>query len=191
MIMSTQLQHFGKYAFQQCLGQDSVVEVWKAFDTQLQRVVTIKILHANLQADPQFLRRFVREARMLAALHHPNIVRLHDFQVIEPSSSAQGRAYMVMDEVTGQSLAHYIEQTSAAGTFPPPAEIVHLFTALANSFDFALQHGFIHRALTPSTILLDTRHSSPSRIGEPVLTDFGMARLLAEAPTTLSGSWQD
>ena len=88
--MSTDLQHLGKYDLRERLGRGSMTEVWKAFDTQLQRPVAIKLLHADLRTDPHFMNRFIREARVVAALHHPNIVHLHDFQVTEPPASEEG-----------------------------------------------------------------------------------------------------
>ncbi len=91
--MSTEpLRRLGKYELLQSLGHGGMAEVWKARDTQLQRFVAIKLLHANLQADPDFVARFQREAQAIASLRHPNIVQIHDFQVsLPPESSARGR----------------------------------------------------------------------------------------------------
>src|SRR6266849_9163105 len=77
-------QHLGKYELRERLGRGGMAEVWKAFDSQLERYVAIKILHADLQSDPEFLTRFTREARVIASLHHPNIVQIHDFQIYQP-----------------------------------------------------------------------------------------------------------
>src|SRR5438477_1387464 len=125
--MSTRSQRLGKYELQQRLGQGGVAEVWKALDTQLQRYVAIKLLHANLKEDPHFIVRFEREAQLIASLHHPNIVQIHDFQIA--SSEQEGTlAYMVMDYVEGETLADYIGTTSGLGNVPSPLEIVQLFT---------------------------------------------------------------
>ena len=87
--MSTNPQRLGKYELLERLGQGGMAEVWKARDTQLQRYVAIKILHANLQEDPNFITRFEREAQLIASLHHPNIVQVHDFEVARsPESGA-------------------------------------------------------------------------------------------------------
>jgi serine/threonine protein kinase len=72
-------QRLGKYMLREPLGHGGMAEVWKAYDTELQRNVAIKILHANLQTDSEFIARFTREARVIATLHHPNIVQIHDF----------------------------------------------------------------------------------------------------------------
>src|SRR5713226_10653250 len=116
-------RRLGKYELQESLGQGGMAEVWKARDTQLQRYVAIKLLHANFQEDPTFIARFEREAQLIASLHHPNIVQIHDLRI----ASTQGEgtiAYMVMDYVEGQTLADYIRSTSARGNFPSSAEIV-------------------------------------------------------------------
>ena len=67
--MSTQPRRLGKYELQERLGQGGMAEVWKALDTQLQRYVAIKLLHANLKEDPNFMVRFEREAQLIASLH--------------------------------------------------------------------------------------------------------------------------
>src|SRR5947209_14013566 len=105
--MSTEsLRRLGKYELQERLGQGGMAEVWKALDTQLRRHVAIKLLHANLQADPDFVTRFEHEAQAVASLRHPNIVQIHDFQVSEPPESASPTPYMVMAYIEGQTLAH-------------------------------------------------------------------------------------
>src|SRR5216683_6305204 len=116
--MSANLQRLGKYELLERLGQGGMAEVWKAHDTQLQRYVAIKLLHANLQEDPNFITRFEREAQLIASLHHPNIVQIHDFQVSPVAETGDPIAYMVMDYVEGQTLADYIRNTSASRHFP-------------------------------------------------------------------------
>src|SRR6266849_11050490 len=109
MTMSTeQFKRLGKYELQQRLGQGGMAEVWKALDTQLQRYVAIKVLHANLQEDPNFITRFEHEAQLIASLHHHNIVQIHDFQVSRPPESPSTIAYMVMAYIEGQTMTDYI-----------------------------------------------------------------------------------
>src|SRR5438876_9658681 len=78
--MNTPPRYIGKYELHERLGQGGTAEVWKALDPHLQRYVAIKMLHANLQSDPDFIKRLEREARAVATLRHPNIVQIHDFQ---------------------------------------------------------------------------------------------------------------
>jgi eukaryotic-like serine/threonine-protein kinase len=165
-------QHLGKYELRERLGRGGIAEVWKAFDPQLERYVAIKVLHADLQADPEFNTRFTREAKVIASLHHPNIVGIYDFQISHPPQSHAPTAYMVMEYIEGQTLAHYIRSTSREGEFPPPMHIVHLFLSISKAVDYAHQQGMIHRDIKPANILLDQRNTAFNPMGEPVLTDF-------------------
>jgi eukaryotic-like serine/threonine-protein kinase len=185
--MSTHPQRLGKYELLEQLGYGGMAEVRKALDTHLQRLVAIKLLHANLKEDPHFIVRFEREAQLIASLHHPNIVHLHDFQIA--SSEEEGAiAYMVMEYIEGQTLADYIRTTSGRGNFPSPTEIVQLFTSIGLAVDYAHQQGMIHRDLKPANILLDQRNTTRNPMGEPILTDFGLARLLGTSSATLTAT---
>src|SRR6266568_1487861 len=186
---SSNPQRLGKYELRERLGRGGMAEVWKAFDSQLERYVAIKILHADLQSDPEFLTRFTREARVIASLHHPNIVQVHDFQVIRSPETNTPIAYMVMDYVEGQTLADYIRSTSRMGKFPPAADIVQLFASISRATDYAHHHGMIHRDIKPANILLDKRHTAHNPMGEPILSDFGIAKLLGVSTGTQSGNW--
>jgi eukaryotic-like serine/threonine-protein kinase len=187
--MSTEpRRRLGKYELQERLGHGGMAEVWKALDTQLQRYVAIKLLHANLQADPEFVKRFQHEAQAIASLRHPNIVQIHDFQVSQPSGSDSPTAYMVMAYIEGQTLAHYIANTSARGRIPSPVEIVNLFTSISLAVDYAHQKGMIHRDIKPANILLDQHNTARNPMGEPILTDFGLAKLLGVSAGALTAT---
>ncbi len=185
--MNTRPRRLGKYELQEQLGRGGMAEVWKALDTQLQRYVAIKLLHANLQEDPHFIVRFEREAQLIASLHHPNIVQIHDFQ-IAVSEEEGTLAYMVMEYVEGQTLADYIRQTSHQGNIPSPAEIVQFFTSISLAIDYAHQQGMIHRDIKPANILLDKRNTTRNPMGEPILTDFGLAKLMATSAATFTAT---
>ena len=182
-------QHLGKYELRERLGRGGMAEVWKAYDPQLQRYVAIKILHADLQTDPEFMSRFAREGRLIASLHHPNIVQIYDFQTSDSPESHHPIAYMVMDYVEGPTLAEYLRNTSRLGKYPPPADLVQLFASISRAVDYAHQQGMIHRDIKPGNILLDKRHTTQNVMGEPVLTDFGIAKLMGPGSNTLSGTW--
>ena len=117
--MSTSSRRLGQYELQERLGYGGMAEVWKAFDVQLHRHVALKLLHAKLQDDPNFIARFEREARLIASLHHPNIVHVHDFQIAS-SEVDDTAAYMVMEYIEGQTLAGYIESSSKHGQYSTP-----------------------------------------------------------------------
>lgn len=181
-----ELERLGKYELLERLGSGGMGEVWKARDTELQRFVAIKLLHADLQADPDFVAHFTREARLVASLHHPNIVQIHDFQLTDTEGS-RVRAYMVMDYIGGGTLADYLLNTSRRGLYPPAAEIVYLFTSVGLALDYAHQKGMIHRDIKPANILLD-KSARDTALGEPVLSDFGIARLQGASASTVTGA---
>ena len=178
------LERLGKYELLERLGQGGMGEVWKARDTQLRRFVAIKFLHANLQSNADFVAHFMREAQFVASLHHPNIIQIHDFQLTD-SRGTGAAAYMVMDYVEGGTLGDYIRATSRKGLFPSNADIVYLFTAISLALDYAHQKGMVHRDIKPANILLDKRATSKP-MGEPILTDFGIAKLQGGGATTVT-----
>ena len=184
--MGTSPKHLGKYELLTRLGQGGMAEVWKAFDPQLQRMVAIKFMHANLRSDPDFVNRFVREGQAIATLHHPNIVQVYDFQVSSPEDE-NPMAYMVMAYIEGETLADYLQRTSYAGNIPPADEIVRLFTSLGLAIDYAHQHRIIHRDIKPANILLDSLNTLHNSMGEPILTDFGIVKMLGAAAITSTG----
>jgi eukaryotic-like serine/threonine-protein kinase len=187
--MSTEpLRRLGKYELRERLGQGGMAEVWKAFDTQLQRYVAIKLLHTKLLEDPNFVTRFELEAQLIASLHHPNIVQIHDFQVSRPPETDRTIAYMVMAYVEGQTLARYIASTSAQGKIPSPNEIVNLFTSISLAVDYAHKKGMVHRDIKPANILLDSHNTARNPMGEPILTDFGLAKLLGVSASTFTAN---
>jgi eukaryotic-like serine/threonine-protein kinase len=175
--MSTEPRRLGKYELRERLARGGQGEVWKAFDPQLRRYVAIKQLHADVRSDPDFTSRFEREGRFIASLHHPNIVQIHDFQLVHTPDSDTTTAYMVMDYVEGPTLTDYIRNTSRKGQFPTVADIVYIFTAVSLAIDYAHQKGMIHRDIKPANIMLDQRSPRRNPTGEPILTDFGIAKL--------------
>lgn len=187
--MSTDSRRLGKYEFRERLGRGGMAEVWKAIDTQLQRYVAIKLMHPDLQNDPTFMTRFLREARTMASLRHPNIVQIHDFQIAAPPEFDQTMAYMVMDYIEGPTLADYIHNTSSVGQFPAANDIIHLSASIGSAVDYAHQRGMLHRDIKPANILLDTHGTAESGMGTPMLTDFGIATLLGATNSVMSSSW--
>lgn len=183
--MSNSQQSLGKYELQERLGRGGMAEVWKAFDPQLKRYVAIKFVQANLRADPTFVSRFVREAQAVASLRHPNIIRIYDFETstTDPEDSL---AYMVMDYVEGQTLADYIRSTSGVHQFPSAGEIVRLFTPICDAIEYAHKHGMVHRDIKPANILLDKHATARNRMGEPILSDFGIVKMIGSSTGTLT-----
>ena len=206
--MSTGSRRLGRYELQKRLGRGGMAEVWKALDTQLQRYVAIKVLHPNLRSDPNFSARFKREAQLIAALHHPNIVQIYDFQVDGEETTKSGSneesgqgaqdisveeddpaAYMIMDYVEGQTLEQYLHKTVQQGKFLSNAELLHLFTPICQAVDYAHKKGMVHRDLKPANILLDERNQTNTPAGEPIISDFGISKMLNDQTQTQHGFW--
>jgi eukaryotic-like serine/threonine-protein kinase len=168
--MGMNQRRLGKYELQERLRPGAVGEVWKAFDTQQRLYVTIKIISVNAQTSTDFVPRFQREAQILVALRHPNIVPVQDFYM----SQSGNEACIIMDYVEGPTLADYLNVTAHMGKIPSPSEIVYLLTPVASALDYAHQRNVIHGALRPTAILLDKMAATSSSPGEAKLTDFGL-----------------
>lgn len=184
--MNTNPRRFGKYELHERLGQSGLAEVWKAFDSQSRRYVAIKFLPANLASDPEFVTRFLREAQVIASLHHPNIVQIQSYSFSQPPDTASTMSYLVMDYIEGQTLGDYMRSTSHTGKFPSGSDIVELFTSIGMAVDYAHQRGIVHRDIKPSNILLNKHSPAQHPLGDPILTDFGMVEILRTAQRPLN-----
>ncbi len=154
----------GPYEIREELGRGGVGVVYRAHDPRLGRDVAIKMLIA-VDASPTQLARFGREARALARLRHPNVVALH-----EVGHDPQGRPYLVLDLVSGVTLASRIEQ----GGPLPAREAAELVRKLAEGLAVGHAQGILHRDVKPENVILTAD-------GEPHLTDFGLAKDLASS----------
>ncbi len=103
---------------------------------------------------------------------------MHGFHITPPDESEKTQAYIVMDYIEGPNLTDYLRETSYKQEFPFHSEVEDLFASIAAAIDYAHQQGVIHGDLKPTNILLDTHNTSRHPMGEPMLTDFGISRLL-------------
>jgi serine/threonine protein kinase len=187
--MSTNPFRIDKYELQQSLGKNSITEVWKAYDNQAHRYVAIKLFHAQLKTDPDFVTRFQKEAQSIISLRHPNIVPCYDFSVSQFAETASATAYLVMEYLEGGTLADYNRNASQTGNLLPIPSIVHLFSSIGKAVDFAHHQHMIHGNLKPSNILLDKQNTTNSPIGEPMVTDFNMVNLIAPTGGNAGVTW--
>jgi serine/threonine-protein kinase PknK len=164
----------GRYEIVERIGRGGMAEVYKAYQASLDRFVAIKVIHAFLADDPEFQHRFQREARHVAALHHVNIVQVHDF------AQEDDLTYMVMEFVSGPPLSLYLDEVTARGEPLPLAEALRIARDISHALHFAHAHDMVHRDVKPANVLLDNS-------GRAVLTDFGLAKLVNEAKLTASG----
>ena len=150
----------GTYEVRPLVGRGATADVYRALDTRLQREVALKIVAANRVADDRILGRLEREARILAALEHRNIARIHGLEHID------GVHALVLELIEGPTLADRI----ATGPLPID-EALALARQIAAALESAHDRGVIHRDLKPSNIKV-------SEDGTVKVLDFGLARLL-------------
>jgi len=162
----------GKYQIVEHLGHGGMAEVYLCQQTNLERQVALKILHPFLAEDAGFVSRFQREARLVAALRHPNIVQVYDFD----HNEEYGIYYMVMEYIPGATLK---ERMLARDV--PLQEGVAIVAAIADALDYAHRRGTVHRDVKPANIMFTAE-------GQPVLADFGIARMLSLTGLTASGA---
>jgi len=181
-------RRLGKFELLEELGVGSFGHVFRARDTELDRIVAIKILRAAGMATREDLDRFVREARSAAQLKHPGLVAIYD-----TGQTTDGMFYLVEEFVAGSTLANRLR--AGRFDFRQAAELV---AAVADALDYAHRHGIIHRDVKPSNILLawsrdapGERHHGSRKLPDeivPKVTDFGLAkRDTDETPVTQEG----
>jgi serine/threonine protein kinase/class 3 adenylate cyclase len=151
---------FGRYTILRRLGKGGMGRVYLARDSQLDRLVALKVPHLEGGDRANVRERFHREARAAATLHHPNICPVYDVGQVGDVP------YLTMAYIEGQPLNEWA-RTSARSL----AELIDVVRKVALALDEAHNRGIIHRDLKPSNILIDQR-------GEPVVMDFGLARRL-------------
>ncbi|MBN1439264.1 MAG: protein kinase [Anaerolineales bacterium] len=166
-------QALGRYHILERLGEGGMATVYKAFDTRLERFVAVKIIRRSAfppeQLEP-ILKRFEREAKALAKLSHPNIVSVIDY------GEHEGAPYLVMVFLPSGTLAHSL------GRPIPWQEAARLILPIARALEFAHGQGIVHRDVKPANILITLS-------GEPMLSDFGIAKILeSEGTTQLTGT---
>src|SRR6202521_4817963 len=138
-------------------GRDG--EVYQAHDTKLGRDVAIKVLPEAFAHDPERLSRFQREAKMPAALNHPNIATIYGLE------QSNGTSYLVMELVSGETLAERVKRDGAV----PIEEALAIAKQIAEALEAAHEKGIIHRDLKPANVKV-----TPD--GKVKVLDFGLAK---------------
>jgi len=154
----------GPYRILGPLGVGGMGQVYRALDTRLGREVAIKLLPESVRGDPERLARFEREARLLAALNHPNIAAIYEFE------SWEGMPFLVMELVEGPTLAERLRQGAM-----PLEEALAIARQMTEAIEYAHERGIVHRDLKPSNVKLTGE-------GAVKVLDFGLAKALEEAP---------
>lgn len=154
----------GKYQVDQLLGRGRMGVVYKAHQQDLDRIVALKLLAEGNHASPKQKELFVREAQAIARLRHPNIVTVYEV------GEWEGQPYFTMEYVDGKSLDKMIAKQKLSSV-----DAAKLGQKIAEAVEYAHTNQIIHRDLKPGNVILNSQ-------GEPVITDFGLARNTGDSP---------
>jgi hypothetical protein len=174
------------YRVDRLLGRGGMGAVYRARDVALERDVAIKVMHPHYTDDPRFRARFLQEARAVASLDHPGIVKVYAF------GQDLGLLYIVMDLITGQTLQAWLGRLADEGKIIGLGESLAIAQRVALALHYAHERGILHRDVKPSNILLkpvDAAFREPDDLYfSPVLTDFGLAKLAEGGVQTQTGA---
>ncbi len=148
------------------IGSGGMGSVYKARQKSLDRIVALKIIRPDVNAKQGFADRFIREARALAQMSHPNIVTVHDFGQVD------GLYFLVMEFIDGANLRQ-MQRTRRLD----PRQALEIVPAICDALQFAHDHGIVHRDIKPENILVD-------KLGRVKIADFGLAKLLNQETAT-------
>jgi eukaryotic-like serine/threonine-protein kinase len=160
-----------RYELQGVVGTGGMSSVYRAHDTLLERDVAIKVLHEQYSEDEEHAARFLREARAVAQLSHPNIVTVID------RGEQDGRQFIVFEFVDGETLKDVVVRGGAL----PVRRALELGLEVGQALAFAHQHGLVHRDVKPQNVLLNGD-------GRAKVTDFGIVRSLDAVGHTTTGT---
>ncbi|MGV0605222.1 serine/threonine-protein kinase PknD [Mycolicibacterium sp. XJ1904] len=163
-------RHFGRYGLLSLLGAGGMGQVWRARDSQTNRVVALKVLPEHSANDQETRERFRRECEAVAQLTEPHVIPIHDFGDVD------GRLFLNMRLVDGTDLRTLIKQEGAL----PPARAVAIIAQVAGALQAAHDVGLVHRDVKPSNILVCTNDFA-------YLIDFGIAHASGDATLTKAG----
>ena len=151
--------NYGRYRIQKELGRGSVGVVFLAHDPHIDRRVALKVLRPDLVTSEDFVQRFLKEAKAIGRLSHPNIVTVYDV------GKDHGTIYIAMEFLDGDPLIKLVGHKEFS-----EKEIVHLGIQVAAALDYAHGNGIVHRDIKPANIILTSE-------GFVKITDFGIARI--------------
>ncbi len=177
-----------KVQIEKMIGRGGMADVYIGLHSTLNVPRAVKILHGHLTDDPELQRRFLDEAKSVAALRHANIVQVYDFDL------ADGSPYIIMELLRGLPMSAYLKGLHEHGHSLTLETVARLLDRVASALDYAHSQGIVHRDVKPSNVIL-REGSVPLNPAiplpadsEPVLTDFGIARISGATTQTLTGT---
>lgn len=162
----------GQFQILEQVGKGGMATVYRAYQSNLQRQVAIKVLSPKLADDLDLVKRFLREAQSAAALHHPNVIVIHDV------GSEGDIHYIVTEFLEGMTLASLLEQEGAL----PLERVQRILSQIAGALDYAHSKGYIHRDIKPSNVMVDPAHED-----RVTLMDFGLVQVAGGSRITRTG----
>ena len=171
-MIGEQIMH---YKILEKLGVGGMGEVYKAQDTNLDRLVAIKFLPRHLTAGVEDTKRFKREAKVAAALNHPNIATIYAIEELETEQQDK-ECFIVMEYIDGQELREKIKNSPPSGE-----EILQIIYQIADGLNAAHKKGIVHRDIKSSNIMITGE-------GQVKLMDFGLAKLTGQTMLTKTGT---
>ncbi|HMD82075.1 MAG TPA: serine/threonine-protein kinase, partial [Anaerolineales bacterium] len=177
----------GKVHIDNLVARGGMAEVYTGTHESFGQVA-VKVMRGLLERDSDQLARFQREAEVVEELRHPNIVQMFDYTVVDETPC------LVMEYIPGPSLHSFLKYLHDNKQRLPIGIVGHILTSMASALDYAHSKGMVHRDIKPANVLLRSRSDSveldkplPADV-EPVLTDFGLVRLLDSTMHTTAGS---
>ena len=160
----------GRYRVGSWIARGGMATVYLGTDTKLDRTVALKVAHAELADDPEFVRRFTGEARSVARLSSPNVVAVYD------QGADAGLLYLVMEYVPGRTLRELLRERGRLS----PRDALDIISGVLSGLAAAHEAGIVHRDVKPENVLLGDGNTIK-------VADFGLARAASRASHTKTG----
>lgn len=163
----------GEYLILEPIGSGGMGTVYKAIHRRMKRIVALKVIRADLDQNPERLKRFEREVQTAARLSHPHIVTAYD------AGESQGIHYLICEYIDGESLTQLVRESGPLDF----ADALHCLQQIAEGLNYAHSQGVIHRDIKPANILVDDQ-------GDLKILDMGLARLQESSEDILTNGEQ-